>query len=93
MGRSVKSVVLKILEELKMRINSDRIVYTDDEKRNKIESVLHCALIPEAYPPFIAHVRIRIENNRTLDRFNNSSIPGILLKSISGLSTRTHTKL
>lgn len=36
----MKSVVLKILEELKMRINSDRIVYTDDENRDKKESKL-----------------------------------------------------
>lgn len=40
LGRMIKSIVLKILQQLKFRINSDLIVYTDEQNREKKESKL-----------------------------------------------------
>jgi hypothetical protein len=38
--RWVKWIIMKILEELKFKINADQIVYTDDENRDKKEKKL-----------------------------------------------------
>lgn len=40
LSKMVKSIIMKILEELQYRINSDKIVYTDEQNRAKKESKL-----------------------------------------------------
>jgi hypothetical protein len=40
LGTMVKSMVLKILEELRMRVNSDLITYADEENKDKKENKL-----------------------------------------------------
>ena len=42
--RTIKSIVLKVLEEIKIKVGEDKIVYTDLENKDKKEKKLKLVL-------------------------------------------------